>query len=125
MPSSARHPSLPLALLLSLLLLPACGKLASWNEISRLHDEIVKKFGDKEVGVNLHNSTSLSITFFNSPMNAKSPEDRARRAKQTAIFINKRYPSINQIESIWVYFVRTQTYYLVVHSSPGHRRVWL
>ena len=120
MPSSARYRSLPFALILSFLISGGCGKLpTSLVEISRLRAEIVKEYGEKEVNVNLHNSRSLSVTFINSPLNTKSPEQRAKRAQQTAGFVNRRYSSINQIESIWVYFVRTQTRYIFVHYSEG------
>ena len=120
MPSSTSHLSLPLALLLSCLLYAACGKFSkSLVEVSSLHEEIVKKFGDKEVNVNLHNSNSLSVTFINSSLNAKSLEERAKRAQQTAVFVSRRYPAINQIESIWIYFVQTQTRYIVVHYSES------
>jgi len=120
MPSSSRSLSLVLALLLSCLLVANCAPVVkSLGELSRLHAEIVKEYGEKEVGVNLKNATSLTITFVNSPLNAKDPVERARRAEQTAAFVNQHYPSIDQIHEIWVGFVRQETRYIVVHYSES------
>jgi hypothetical protein len=85
MPSSSRSLSLTVVLILSCLLAAGCAQVAkSLGELSRLHAEIVKEYGEKDVGVNLNNDTSLSITFINSPLNAKAPEERAKRAEQAA-----------------------------------------
>jgi hypothetical protein len=120
MRSSSRSLSLTRALILSSLLAAGCAQVAkSLGELSRLHAEIVKEYGEKDVGVNLNNDTSLSITFINSPLNAKAPEERAKRAEQAAAFVIRHYPSIDQIEEIWVGFVRQETRFIVVHYSEG------
>lgn len=110
---------LPVAMLVFCLLASGCSKqLAnSLVELSKLHTAIVKEYGDKDVNVNLHNSTSLSVTFINSPLNAKGPEERAKRAEQTAAFVKQHYSSINQVNEIWVGFVRSETHFIVVHYS--------
>jgi hypothetical protein len=119
MPSSSRSLSLTVVLILSCLLAAGCAQVAkSLGELSRLHAEIVKEYGEKDVVVNLNN-TSLSITFINSPLNAKAPEERAKRAEQAAAFVSRHYPSIDQIEEIWVGFVRQETRFIVVHYSEG------
>jgi hypothetical protein len=119
--SAWRSVSLTWTLLLLCLLATGCGgQLAkSLVEISRLRGELVKEYGEQGVNVNLNNSTSLIITFINSPLNAKGPQDRARRAGQTAAFVSSRYPSIEKIDDIWVGFVRQETRFIVLHYSES------
>jgi hypothetical protein len=80
------------------LLATGCAQLAkSLVEISRLQAELVKEYGEEGVNVNLTNSRLLTVTFVNSPLNAKGPEERAKRAEQAATFVKQHYPSIDQI----------------------------
>jgi hypothetical protein len=104
-------------LLLVCVLASGCVKLAkSLGEVSRLHAEIVKEFGEKEVGVNLNNDTVLTISFINSPLNDRSPEERVKRAEQTVAFVKNHYPSISKMEVIWVAFVRSKTQFVFVRT---------
>jgi hypothetical protein len=91
----------------------------SLSDIAKLHAAIVKEYGEKDVFVNLHNGTSLAITFINSPLNAKDTEERAKRAQQTALFVRQHFPSINQIHGIWVAFVRQETRFIVIHYATS------
>lgn len=117
---SSRSQLLTFTLLLSCLLAAGCVQLAkSLVEISKLQAAIIKEFGDKDVNVNLNNDTTLTITFINSPLNDKGPDERAKRAQQTAVFVNGHYPAIAAIEEIWVGFVQQETRYVVVHYSKG------
>jgi hypothetical protein len=121
MHSASRSLSLTWTLLLLCLLVAGCvGQLAkSLVEISRLQGELAKEYGEKSVNVNLNNSTSLIVTFINSPLNAKSSQDRAKRAGETAAFVSSRYPSIDKIDDIWVGFIRQETRFIVVHYSES------
>lgn len=117
---SLAFPFPALALILSCSLAAGCTQLAkSLIELSRLQAAIIKEFGDKDVNVNLNNSSYLTVTFINSPLNDKSPEERAKRAEQTAAFVNQHYPLINQIEEIWVGFVRAETRFIVVNYTQS------
>src|SRR5688572_30297839 len=114
----SRSVSFTSVLLLWCLLSAGCTQLAkSLIEISRLQADIVKEYSEKDVNVNLNNSTVLVVTFVNSPLNEKGAEERAKRATQTAAFVKQHYPSINQIAEIWVAFVRSKTHFIVVHWS--------
>jgi hypothetical protein len=116
----SRAQSLIAALLLGCLLAAGCTQLAkSLVEISRLQAEIVKEFGEKDVNVNLNNSRMLTVTFVNSRLNNKGPEERARRAAQTATFVNRHYPAIDNLDEIWVGFVRMETHFIFVHNSQS------
>ena len=118
MSSFARSLHIPASLLMLCLLCAGCGSFGkSMNEMSRLHAGILKKYSEKDVGVNLHNSSLLTVTFINSPLNAKSPEERALRAQETAAFVVRNYPSINQIEEIWVSFLHSESRFIVVSYS--------
>jgi|SRR5882672_339910 len=118
MTSSARF--LTLTLLSSCLLAHGCVQVAeSLVELSRLQAAIAKEYGEEGVNVNLNNSSFLVVTFINSSLNARSEDDRKKRAAETAAFVSRHYPSIAEIEEIWVGFVRQQTRYVVVHYSEG------
>ena len=105
-------------LLLVCVLAGGCVKLAkSLGEVSKLQVEIVKEFGEKEVGVNINNDTVLTISFLNSPLNDKPPDERAQRAGQTMAFVKDHYPSIDKMHAIWVVFIRAQTRFIFVHYS--------
>lgn len=97
-----------------------CKQLVgSLNEISKLQQAIVKEYGEQNVNVNLNNSTALTITFINSPLNDNSVDERARRAQQTAQFVKGHYSSIATIDQIWVGFVKQETRYVVVTYTEG------
>ena len=96
----------------------ACQELiGSLKEISKLQQAIIKEYGEPGVHVNLNNSTYLIITFINSPLNAKSSDERAQRARLTAEFVKQHYPSIGTIGEIWVGFVKQETRYVLVTYS--------
>ncbi|HEV7684817.1 MAG TPA: hypothetical protein VGO68_22090 [Pyrinomonadaceae bacterium] len=118
--SSSRSASLISVVLLCLLLLAGCGKLTkSLGELSQLQTDVAKEFKEKDVGVNLSNGTSLSITFVNSLLNSQEAEQRAIRARRTAQFVTKHYPSIANIEAIWIIFIRVQTRFVIVNYTES------
>lgn len=120
MPSLARSLSLTSALVLACLVVSNCQKVVkSFAEISKLREAIVKEYGEKDVGVNLNNGTTLTITFINSPLNAKTQRERAERAMETAIFVTQHYPSIAQINEIWVGFIKQETHFVVMHYTES------
>jgi hypothetical protein len=109
-----------LALICLACLAGSCKELAvSLNEIAKLQQAIVKEYREPGVNVKLNNSTALTITFINSPLNDKSVDERAQRAQQTAEFVRLHYPSIAKIDQIWVSFIKQETRYLVVTYTQG------
>jgi hypothetical protein len=119
MRSPLRSWSITVALLLPCLLGAGCAQVVkSLREISKLQAAIVKEFGDKDVNVNLSNGDTLIITFINSPLNDKSPEERAKRAEQTAELVKQNYPT-NQVDEIWVTFIRSHTRFIVVNYTES------
>jgi hypothetical protein len=107
------------AILLSCLLTASCGDaIKKLGDLARLQAEIVKEYGEKEVGVNLVDDT-LTITFINSPLNDKTATERAKRAQETATLVSKRYPPIQEVGRIWVGFIRQTTRLVVFHYAEG------
>lgn len=120
MTSSSRSLSLALPLLLLCVVATGCKQLVkSLGDLSELQAAIIKEFGDQDVNVNLNNGDTLMITFINSPLNEKGPEERAKRAEQTAALVKQHYPTISQIDEIWVTFIRSQTRFIVVNYTEG------
>ena len=108
-----------LAVLLLCSLASSCQVATSLAEISQLQSAIIKEYGEPDVSVNLHNNTSLTITFVNSSLNEKSPGEREKRAELTATFVRSHYPSAGRFEEIWVRFVRQKTSYIVITQTEG------
>ena len=111
------------SILISCVLATACIKEAakSLGEVQSLHAELTKKFGD-EVYVNVNytdKNVVLTVTFINSALNEKTPEERFKRAEETAKVVNALYPRIKDVGIIWVGFVRRQTRLVVFHYTQS------
>src|SRR6267154_497476 len=104
--------------LVSALITSACsnGLIKSLAGLNALRQRLIEKYHD-DVGVNLQNSRFLSIVFTNSPLNQQDSAKRAQRASETAKFVSLNYQGIKEIDQVWVYFVASETRYIVVHYS--------
>ena len=113
--------SLVAALVLLLCLLPAGCKqvVATLGDMSKLQAAIGKEYHEKNVNINLSNSSVLTVTFINSPLNDQSVAPRLERAQRTAQFVVTHYPPIGNIREIWVGFVKQETRYLFVTYTQG------
>ena len=102
----------------SALLTAACssGLVKSLAGLNALRQQLVQKYHD-DVGVHVQNSRFLSIVFNNSPLNQQDPAKRAQRAQETARFAALNYQGIKEIDRIWVYFVASETRFIVFHYS--------
>lgn len=101
------------------LLASACssGLIKSLGDISRLRQQLIDKYHEPDIGVNLQNSRYLSIVFINSPLNQQAQTTRAKRAQETAKFVVSHYPGIREIENIWVSFAANETRLIIFHYS--------
>lgn len=90
------------------------------GDLSQVHAELVKKFGEPDVNLRVNtfqNRTSISVTYVNSPLNQKTWEDRVGRAQQTAEIVKQHYPAIKNVSEIWVGFMRVTTRLVIFHHS--------
>ena len=96
-----------------------CGKgvFKSLDELARLRTDLIKEFHEQNVDVMLQNSNNLAVTFVNSPLNGRQPDERIRRAQETAVFIRRHYTGIDRIESILVRFFKHETRMLVINYT--------
>jgi hypothetical protein len=118
--SSSRSASLISSLLLLCLLAAGCGQVVkSLGELSQLQAALVKEFKEEGINVRLNNNTSLSVTFINSLLNSQTAEERQQRAQRTALFVTQHYPSIANIDAIWVAFQRVETRFVIVTYSES------
>jgi hypothetical protein len=107
------------AILLSCLITASCaGTLKKLGDLSKLQAELLKEYGEEDVGVNLVNET-LTITFVNSSLNDKTPLERAERAQRTAVFVSQHYPTIKELDGIWVGFIKQKTRLVVIHYAES------
>jgi len=102
-----------------LLCFAGCGTavVQSLREVAKLRAQLIEEFHENDIQVSIGNSTQLTVTFVNSELNQSGPEARARRAKDTALFIKSHYPNVQRLERIWILFATYETRYIVVHYS--------
>ena len=122
MPTLYRH---ALSILLTSCLL-ACGCSTAKDvgktlgDLAKVRAELIKKFGEEDVNLRANtfqNRTSISVTYVNSPLNQKTPGDRAKRAQETADIVKQHHPSIKNISEIWIGFMRVKTRLVVFNYS--------
>jgi hypothetical protein len=82
-------------LLMTIVLFASCQKFAEgrqmFRELMALHDQIATEFHEKDVDVNLVNGKHLVVKFINSPINARSSEEKQQRADAVATFVAAHY----------------------------------
>src|SRR5689334_15880106 len=108
-------------LVTSSLLTSACLRefARSFTEVRRVYEALTKEFGE-QVFVNINeqsNRRALHVSFINSALNNRPPEERAARARRTAEIVKQTYPRINTLDSIWVTFLTQDTHYGFFHRS--------
>ena len=89
-------------------------------DLAKVRAELIKKFGEEDVNLRVNtfeNRTSILVTYANSPLNQKTPEERGKRAQETAQIVRQYYPSIKNVSEIWVGFMRVTTQMVIFHSS--------
>ena len=108
-----------LAICLGMACLSACssGLFKQLSEIAKLRQELMDKYQEKEINVHLQNDAYLTISMVNSPLNEADDAARGARAADVAKFVAKRLPSIQQLKSIWIVFVKSETRFVVFHYS--------
>src|SRR6266446_3187254 len=101
---------------ITLVLCAACLSNACSNgfvkrlaEAAKLRQDLMDKYQEKEVNVDLLNSVHLRIAFVNSPLNQQDSDMRSRRAQEAAKFVVKSFPSIEKIKIISITFVASGT----------------
>ena len=107
------------SVLCTLLLASACssGLVKSLTELARLRQQLIDKYHEPDIRVNLQNSRNLTIIFVNSPLNQQAAAARAKRAQEAAKFVVSHYQAIREIGSIWVYFAAYETRLIIFHYS--------
>lgn len=108
-------------LIASSLLTTACLREVanSLTEVRKVYEALDKEFGET-VFVNIDeapNHLDLNISFINSALNSRSPDERAKRAQRTVEIVKQTYARINKLDAIWVNFVRQETHYVFFHRS--------
>jgi hypothetical protein len=120
MPSRQRQLYLIAISTVACLLIAGCGEqMAKVGELATLQRDLMKQYREDGIQVNLTDGVALTVTFINSPLNSKTDEDRLTRAGGTALFVKHHYPSIQQVEEIWVAFVQQSTRYFIITTSEA------
>jgi len=116
---TSRHRSLGIVATACCLLAAGCGSqfVKTLVDIAKLRTEIVKKFGEESVNVRVNNSSTVIVTFINSPLNNQGPQERSKRAQETALVVKAHYPAIKTVDEIWVGFSRQETHFGVINYA--------
>lgn len=111
---------------ITLILCAAClsnacstGFVKRRTEAAKLRQDLMDKYQEKEVNVDLLNSVYLSIVFVNSPLNQQDSDVRSRRAQEAAKFVVKNFPSIEKINVISIMFGASERRLIVFHSRKS------
>ena len=105
--------------LVSVLITSACSNLIkSYAGVNALRQHLIEKYHE-DISVTLQNSRFLSIAFTNSPLNQQDSVRRAQRAAETARFVALNYSGIKEVDRIGIYFMASETRYIVVHYSTA------
>ena len=104
--------------LISVLITSACsnGLIKSYAGLNALRQHLIEKYHE-DISVSLPRSLFLRIVFTNSSLNQQDSAKRVQRAQEAARFVALNYEGIKEIERIWIYFVASETRYIVVHHS--------
>jgi hypothetical protein len=106
---------------MSCLLAAACtgATVKRLGSLQALQTGLTKKFGDQvHVNANETNGTLvLTVSFINSALNDKPPEERFKRATEAAKLVKATYTGINNVAALWVGFIRQRTRMLVFHYT--------
>ena len=110
-------------IVLPCLLAAACTgfSVKTLGPLQTLHVELTKKFGD-QVNVNLNRGGGqlvLTVSFINSALNDKRPDDRFNRAAEVARIVKEKYAGVNDLSAIWIGFLRQRTRLLVFHYTES------
>ncbi|HEU4767599.1 MAG TPA: hypothetical protein VFS77_09495 [Pyrinomonadaceae bacterium] len=92
----------------------------TWGDLARVRAELIKKFGEEELDLRLNtirNQSTISVVYINTPLNQTTPEERAKRARETAQIVRQHYPFIKNVGEIWVGFMRVTTRLVVFRRS--------
>jgi hypothetical protein len=90
------------------------------GDLTKVRAELMNKFGEQDVNLHINtsrNRTSISVMYVNSPLNQKTTEERGKRAQETADIVKQLYPSIKNVNEIWIGFSRVTTRLVVFHYS--------
>lgn len=85
------------------------------TEAAKLSQDLMDKYQEKEVNVNLPSSAFLIISFVDSALNQEDAGKRAARAQETAKFVARKFPSIATVQTIWIMFVATERRWIAFH----------
>ncbi|HYX31335.1 MAG TPA: hypothetical protein VE863_22560 [Pyrinomonadaceae bacterium] len=89
------------------------------TQLAKLQKQLIDKYQEKEVNVNLQNNAYLTISFINSPLNQQDDATRAARAEDVAKFVVKNFPPIRQIQQIWIVFLKSESRFIIFHYSQA------
>lgn len=111
------------AILICSLLTASCLKDAAKTigELQGLQAELNKRFSE-DIYLNLNhfqNRAMLGVTFINSPLNERTPQERAKRAEEAAQIVNTHYAGSTLVTDIYVMFVRRKTQFGLFHYTEG------
>ena len=100
----------------------SCQKFAEGRQLFRellvLRDEVTKQFHEANVDVRIMNGDRMTVTFIDSPMKARSQEEKQKRADEVATFVTAHYK--HPLKSVMtVFLARSGGFGVTVNQSEA------
>jgi len=92
------------------------GQFGSMFEI---RDRLVEEYNHEQIRINIHNGTSLTITFVNSPFNNMKAMDRKSGAQSIATTTVESFEHDTRLRKLTVSFTQHESKYLVVNYNKS------
>lgn len=111
---------LSISLLALVVSLSSCGQklIKSLQDLRQLRTELLKEFHEGgDINVVIQNSSTLGVTFINSPLNIQAPVKRVERAQATVFFVKTHFAGIREIQRVRVAFVAHEARFVFLNTT--------
>ncbi len=85
----------------------------SFPDLAALREKLIAEYGHQDISVAIQNQNVLGISLINSSFNELGEMAQQNKAQEIAVFVVNHYPSINEVNMVWVSFVRRKAYAFV------------
>lgn len=115
------HFTLLLLALQVLVLNSACSQqpVKALPELEALRAKLTAQYQHQDIRIISQNSNVLGIAFVNSPFNNLEDRDQGKVAEEVGVFVTNHYAPINKVDSIWVSFVTSETYFFIFQYTEN------
>ncbi len=95
----------------------------SFKELSSLRSQVIEKFHEADVSLNLSKGRHLMVSLVNSPLKQLSKTEKQLKAREIASFVAKSYKGKEVLDSVSVVFLVRKSFFIFsfTDSSDSYR----